>query len=72
MRTSLKYLIHGKDDVVERMGTIIFDPGFSVYSCGRSVVQELLGWVNTDDIPICNGRTLKVLRFLGHDVQLRG
>ena len=31
-------------------------------------VQETYGWVNSEDVPICNGRTLKSLRSLGFNV----
>lgn len=68
LRESLLYLLHGPDPFVERMGTLIFDRSYRLPRCGRSVVQELLGWVNQEDVPICNGRTLKMLRFLGYDV----
>lgn len=69
LRQSLEYLLHGGGNFIDRMGTLVFDPARRLAKCGRSVVQELLGWVNGEDIPICNGRTLKVLRFLGYDVR---
>ena len=66
----LVYLLHGKDDYVTRMGNCIFDPDFKLNQFGRSAVQELLGWVNKEGIPICNGRTVKALRYLGYDVAI--
>lgn len=68
LRRSLEYLLYGSDNFVDRMGALIFDPSLRLAKCGRSVIQELLGWVNGENVPICNGRTLKMLRFLGHDV----
>ncbi len=68
VRNTLTYLLHGKDDFVDRMGRVIFDPALKLAMIGRSVAQELLGWVNGQDVPICNGRAVKSLRFLGYDV----
>jgi len=68
-KNTIMYLLHGKGDYVERMGTSIFDPEYKLAKFGRSVAQELLGWVNTENIPICNGRTLKALRYLGFDIR---
>jgi hypothetical protein len=54
------------------MGRCIFDPEYKLNEFGRSAVQELLGWVNSEDIPICNCRTLRSLRWMGYDVELVG
>lgn len=62
------YLLHGNDDYITRMGNCIFAPEYKLNQFGRSGVQELLGWVNKEDIPICNSRTVKALRYLGYNV----
>jgi hypothetical protein len=31
---------------------------------GQADVQELIGWCNREELPVLNGRTTKVLRFL--------
>ena len=64
----LGYLLYGKDDYITRMGNCIFAPEYKLNQFGRSGVQELLGWVNKEDIPICNSRTVKALRYLGYKV----
>jgi len=64
----IAYLLHGKDDYITRMGNSIFAPEYKLNQFGRSAVQELLGWINKEDIPICNSRTVKALRYLGYDV----
>jgi len=64
------YLLHGKDNYVTRMGNCIFAPEYKLNQFGRSGVQELLGWVNKEEIPICNGRTVKALRYLGYKVAI--
>lgn len=70
LRNVFTYLIFGKGDFIERMGNCIFDPLYRTPHFGRSCVQELYGWVNKDNIPICNGRTVKALRFLGFNVKI--
>jgi hypothetical protein len=70
VRKTLTYLLHGKDYFVDRMGKVIFDPHLKLRTIGPNVAEELPGWVNTENIPLCNGRALKSLRFLGHDVQV--
>lgn len=52
------------------MGNCIFDESYAVKEFGRSAIQELLGWVNKENIPICNGRTVKVLRYLGFNAEV--
>jgi hypothetical protein len=64
----ITYLLHGKDDFISRMATCIFDEEYHLHHVGRSIIQELLGWVNRENIPICNGRTVKSLRYLGFNV----
>ncbi len=64
----ITYLLLGKDDYITRMGNCIFAPEYKLNQFGRSAVQELLGWVNKENIPICNSRTVKALRYLGYNV----
>ena len=64
------FLIFGEGDYVDRMGICIFDSSYGVTQIGRSCTQELYGWVNNENIPICNGRTVKALRYLGCDVKI--
>jgi hypothetical protein len=69
VKHSIKYLLHGEGSYIDRMGAVIHEKRYHIPNMGRSVVQELLGWVNRENVPICNGRTMKVLRFIGHDVR---
>jgi hypothetical protein len=64
----IAYLLYGKDDYITRMGNCIFSPDYKLNQFGRSAVQELIGWINKDGIPICNSRTVKALRYLGYSV----
>jgi hypothetical protein len=72
IKRTLAYLLFSGGDFISRMGRCIFDPAYKLNEFGRSNVQELLGWVNNENIPICNNRTLRSVRWLGFDVVLTG
>ncbi|WP_419690218.1 phospholipase D family protein [Burkholderia theae] len=65
---SLSYLVFGSDRVEQRMANLIFNPQYKLSEFGRANVQELIGWCNREQLPVINGRTTKVLRFLGSEV----
>lgn len=69
IRDSLVYLVFGKDDVVKRMVNLIYDADYKINCFGRSNVQELVGWCNTEELPVINSRTTKVLKYFGFDVR---
>jgi hypothetical protein len=68
VKESLTYLLYGDGAVEERMANLIFNPAYSLNNFGRSSVQELIGWINDDNLPVINGRTTKVMRFLGFEI----
>lgn len=72
VKRTLSYLVHGEGAFVDRMGRCVFSPAYHLAEFGRSAVQEVLGWVNRENIPICNNRTLRALRFLGFEVASLG
>ena len=65
----LNYLVFSNEDIIQRMATCIFHPEYHIAGFGRSCIQELIGWVGDKDLPVINGRTTKVLRYLGYDVK---
>jgi hypothetical protein len=67
VKSTLSYLLFGSSDFISRMGECIFDPSYQLRHFGRSCVQELFGWLNKE-APVCNGRTVKSLRYLGFNV----
>lgn len=69
VRETLAYLVFGKDKIENRMANAIYDSRFKLNAFGQANVQELIGWVNREELPIINGRTTKVLRFFGSDVR---
>jgi len=72
VKETITYLLYDEGDFIRRMGRCIFDPAYKLNSFGRSNVQELLGWVNNKNIPVCNNRTLRSMRWLGFDAKLTG
>lgn len=70
IKTTLTHLLYGQpSDHVVRMADCIFNTDYTLHNFGEMCVQETFGWVNSEDVPICNGRTLKMLRWLGFNVQ---
>lgn len=69
IRRSLAYVVHGKDDVVQRMANAIYQAEYKLNVFGQANVQELVGWHNKEDLPVVNGRTTKILRYFGFDVR---
>ena len=68
-KSSLTHLLYGKGNIVERMASLIYDGAYKLVHFGQSNVQELVGWINKDELPVINGRTTKVFRYYGSDVR---
>jgi hypothetical protein len=72
LRETLAYLVYGDDEIEVRMVNVIHGPN-NINRFKDSAVQELVGWVNREDLPIINSRTTKVLRYFGSRVhQMQG
>lgn len=69
IKESLMYLVHGNAEIIERMANLIFNSKYKLNVFGQSNVQELIGWKNKEELPVINGRTTKILRYLGFDVR---
>ena len=69
LRNVLTYLLHGPDNIEERMANVIFNPEYKLNQFGQSNIQELIGWLSKEDLPVINGRTTKILRYFGSDVR---
>lgn len=61
--------MHDKGDIVKRMSDLIFCSDYKLNIFGQANVQELIGWINRENLPVVNGRTTKVLRYFGFDVR---
>jgi hypothetical protein len=69
VRKSLTWLIHVRDDFIERLHDLIYDPTWSLAYFGKFCALELFGTVKPEELPPINGRMAKALRFLGYDVK---
>jgi len=69
IKESLAYLIYGDREIIERMANLIFNPKYKLNVFGQANVQELVGWLNKEELPVINGRTTKILRYFGFDVR---
>ncbi len=67
IKATLAYLLHGDGLMLERAYDCIFDEKWKLGRFGENCVMELVGWMTPDRPPV-NGRTLKALRFIGHDL----
>jgi hypothetical protein len=65
VREMICYLLHGKGNYEERLYNCIHDDRYYLKMFGENCKKELLGLINTDDIPIMNGGILKSLEWLG-------
>lgn len=62
---TLSHLLFDGGDYVKRIADCIYDRAYQLSNFGESCVQETFGWVNSEDVPIFNGRVQKALRLLG-------
>jgi HKD family nuclease len=69
IKKSLTYLLYGKGEIVSRMSDCLFDDKYKLNEFGQANVQELIGWINKENLPVINGRTTKVLRYFGFEVR---
>ncbi len=65
IRKSIIYLLYGQGDYEERIFNCVSNPDYKLNGFGEHCVKELYGLLNPNDIPICNGRTLKSMEWLG-------
>jgi hypothetical protein len=65
IKETLMYILYGSGDYVVRIYNALFSEKYKLALFGESCIKELFGLVNKEDIPICNGRTRKVMEWLG-------
>ncbi|HFF2590865.1 phospholipase D-like domain-containing protein [Acinetobacter baumannii] len=70
IKNTLIYLLHNDKNLIgKRIADCIYNPNYKLNEFGQSNVQELIGWINNEEMPVINGRTTKVLRYFGFDVR---
>lgn len=68
VKTTFNYLLFEPDtrtDWRRRIAKCIHDDELRLAHFSKSCVQELYGWINQNEVPICNERTVKVIKWLG-------
>lgn len=70
VRRTFSYLAFGNEEFVKRIYDCIFSRALKLRHFGRTSVFELFGWINHDEIPPINGRSIKALRLFGFDVNV--
>jgi hypothetical protein len=65
IKETIMYILYGNGDYVVRIYNALFSGKYKLALFGESCIKELFGLVNKEDIPICNGRTRKVMEWLG-------
>lgn len=69
VKRTLKYLVHGGGDFVERLHDVLFGSQMKLRLFGRACALELFGTIKPGEYPPINGRIVKGLRYLGFDVR---
>ena len=65
IRKTLTYLLFSQGEYEDRIFNCVSNSEYKLDGFGEHCVKELYGLVNPNDIPICNGRTLKSMEWLG-------
>lgn len=66
IRNSLYYLLYSPDDIEIRIHKLISRKSdFKLRGFSDSAVQEILGWVHCDEMPIRNDKANKAVKLLG-------
>ncbi len=66
IKKTFTYLLFGRGEFTHRIGVCVTDPKYKLKHFGQSCIQEIYGWANDADIPICNERTFKSMQWLGY------
>jgi hypothetical protein len=69
VKKTLKYLVHGGGDFVERLHDVLYASRMKLKLFGVSCALELYGTIKPEENPPVNGRIVKGLRYLGFDVR---
>jgi len=68
VKRTLKYLVHGKEEFIERLHDVLYEPSLKLAYFGRFCALELYGTVKPEEFPPLNGRIAKALHYFGFDV----
>ena len=65
IRAALHYLLFSEDPIMIRINALLKDPKFRLKQFGRSGIQELIGWVHYQKMPIRNTKADEAVTSLG-------
>jgi len=65
IKKSINHILFGNGAYENRIFDAIHTPEYKLEEFGESCVKELFGMINNNEVPICNGRTLKSMQWLG-------
>lgn len=68
IKTTINFLLFGNGDFKDRISKCIFEEDYKLRHFGVSCIEELFGWANQLEIPICNKRTNQSLQWLGFGI----
>ena len=67
IRNSLSYVVFDEpnNDFQTKIANYLYDENLKLSYIGESVIKELFGWVNNQEIPIFNNRTRVSMEYMG-------
>lgn len=65
IKKTISFLLYGKGSYEERIYSVIHSSNYKLTNFSESCAKELFGMINVEEVPICNGRTLKSMEWLG-------
>lgn len=66
IKRAFNYLLWSEDDIQKRISSLLPRGPYHLKGFGKSNVQELIGWVHPDEMPIRNNKADKAVEMLGY------
>jgi hypothetical protein len=66
IKRAFDHLLWSADDIQKRISSLLPRGPYHLKEFGKSSLQELVGWVHPDDLPIRNGKADAALTMLGY------
>jgi hypothetical protein len=66
IRRSLGYLLWSDDDIEVKIDRLIRDPKYKLEQFGSSNIQEIIGWVQPEKMPLRNNKADDAVELLGY------
>lgn len=67
IRKSLDYLLWSDDDIEVKIDRLIRDPKYKLEQFGSSNIQEIIGWVQPEKMPLRNNKADDAVELLGYN-----